>query len=360
MNRADILYLMAQNEYPLVSILMPTHRTAPANRQDPIRMKNLLGEAEQRLLGEFGRRDVDPLLARLAEAAAQVSFSSALDGLALYAGRRMQRLFHLPFPVRERVVIDQTFFTRELVRALNRHARYWVLALSEQPARLFEGTRDTLLEVRDGGFPLSHEGPGATEPLPPIAGRKAAYLDERHRQFFRQVDSAFAPFLRDDPLPLVLAGVERHLAYFGYVTRHGDRLLATLTGSHDKTSPHELAKLVWPLVRERLAERRHAVLDELEAAAGARRSASTVEEAWRLGREGRVETVIVEEDFHHPARPGADGLTLEPADDATAPDVIDDAVDEIVEAVLARGGRAVFVDNGRLAAHGRIATILRY
>ena len=35
--------------YPAVSLLMPIHRTPPENRQDPIRLRNLLSEAKRRL-----------------------------------------------------------------------------------------------------------------------------------------------------------------------------------------------------------------------------------------------------------------------------------------------------------------------
>ena len=70
--------------------------------------------------------------------------------------------------------------------------------------------------------------------------------------------------------------------------------------------------------------------------------------------------LLVEDDFRYPARLNASGLHLRPADDATAPDVIDDAVDELIEFVLAQGGRVTFVDNGTLATHQSIALILRY
>jgi hypothetical protein len=58
------------------------------------------------------------------------------------------------------VVIDETFATRDLVYALNRLSRYWVLALSEKPTRLFEGVKDTLVEVENQGFPMTHTGRG--------------------------------------------------------------------------------------------------------------------------------------------------------------------------------------------------------
>jgi hypothetical protein len=40
--------------------------------------------------------------------------------------------------------------------------------------------------------------------------------------------------------------------------------------------------------------------------------------------------------------------------------VIDDAVDEVIEEVMAKGGSVVFVDDGALEQHQRIAFILRY
>lgn len=40
--------------------------------------------------------------------------------------------------------------------------------------------------------------------------------------------------------------------------------------------------------------------------------------------------------------------------------VMDDAVDEIIEAVLAKGGNVAIVDDGLLSVHQQIALTLRY
>jgi Bacterial archaeo-eukaryotic release factor family 3 len=218
-----------------------------------------------------------------------------------------------------------------------------------------------LIEIQDGGFPITHEGPGGEQPLPGGFGiKKSAYRDEYHRQFFRQIDAALKPFLADDPLPLVVVGVDRFLASFNEVTNYKDSILATLPGSHDKTSPHELGKLVWPKVKEALAEQRQQVLSELDMAVGARKFVSTIGEVWRLANEGRGHLLLIEENFHLPARVDETGMHLIPAEDITAPNVMDDAVDEIIETVLSKQGRVVFLENGQLATHQRIALILRY
>jgi hypothetical protein len=361
MNRHEVRTLQQVRGYPALTITMPTHRSAPENRQDPIRLKSLIKQAVDRLLEESGKRAIDPLIARLEELAASLRHHHNLDGLALFVNRDIARAVRLPFTLKERIIVDETFFTRDLVFAMNRSPRYWVLVLSEKPTRLLEGTRAELVEIQEHGFPMKHTGPGGDRPLPADFGiNKSAYRDEKHRQFFRGVDAALKSVLADDPLPLAVAGVERYLAFFREISDHRDAILTTLTGSHDKTSPHELGGLVWPLVESSLAERRERVFEELERAVGKRKVASTVGEVWRLAHEGRGRLLLVEENFHYPARLDDGGRVLAPAEDVAAPDVIDDAVDEIIEEVLRKQGQVVFVDPGKLTEHQRIALILRY
>jgi hypothetical protein len=44
-SRHDLNSFLGHRHYPSVSILAPTHRTAPLNKQDPIKVKNLVRKA---------------------------------------------------------------------------------------------------------------------------------------------------------------------------------------------------------------------------------------------------------------------------------------------------------------------------
>lgn len=361
MNRHDVQLLQQVSGYPALTITLPTHRTAPDNFQDPIRLRNLVTQAVDRLLSEFSKREVAPLMERLERLVNSVDLRHTLDGLVLCVNQDFGAKYYLPFSLPERVVVAETFLTRDLVFAMNRTPRYWTLVLSEQPTRLYEGTRDTLLEVQEGGFPMTHEGPGGATALPGGFGvNVSAIRDERHRQFFRAVDEALKPFLADDPLPLTVVGVDRFQAFFSEVTAHKNAILTTLLGSHDKTTPPELAKLIWPLVEAALAEQRQQYMVELDRAIGEQKVASTVGEIWRMAHEGRGRMLLVEEDFHYPGRVDETGFHLSPADDPTTPGFIEDAVDDIIETILSKQGRVVFIPNGQLETHQRIALILRY
>jgi len=73
---------------------------------------------------------------------------------------------------------------------------------------------------------------------------------------------------------------------------------------------------------------------ELNQALGEQRVVSSIGEVWRLANEGRGRLLLVEEDFHYPAQVDETGMHLRPDGDASAPNVIDDAVDALIETVL--------------------------
>lgn len=358
MNRADIEKLQQTHAFPAVSILAPTHRHEPGTGEDRIRLRNLADRARDRLLGMYPKREVAPVIDRLQEALATLDLNRPSDAVALFATRDTTYLFKLPFSVHEHVVVDETFATRDLVRGLARTPRYRVLPLAEKPARLFEATGDALVEVRTGGFPIEVEG-GRGEPLEsggyPVHTSRS---DEQQRQFFRRVDRALGAASADDPLPLVVVGVERDLAYFEEVTQHRRSIASRIEGGYERTPPSELATVVAPAVQHYFDERRSGALARLIEAIGTHRTALGVDAVWHAAHEGRGDTLLVEEDyFAGPSRLVGGRLQPAAADD---PDVLDDPVDEIVEAVLAHHGDVIFLDRHALAEHGRIALITRY
>ena len=76
-------------------------------------------------------------------------------------------------------------------------------------------------------------------------------------------------------------------------------------------------------------------------------------------RQGRIATLVVEETFEVAVRIDTQDQ-VQPTSDVTAPDVIDDIVDETIEVVLQRGGNVVIVPDGTLSSHDRIAAVVRY
>jgi hypothetical protein len=361
-SREDIQRLQAVRGFPAVSIYAPTHRTYPDNQQDPVRVRNLVKEAKERLAREADDREairtVSDVLDELVET---IDFEHGLDSVAIFAAAGAAELHYLPFRLEPRVTIEETFATRNLLYVLNRTPRYRVVLLSEKPARVFDGFGDFLEEHVDQRFPFVNEGPEGSGPVKGTPQGDSARRDERHREFFREVARRVGEIDAADPLPIVLVGIGRYQSFFRDVARNlADRVVATIDGSHDKTPAHELGARAWPRVLDWIESRKVERLQALERSVGAGRSASGIEQVWRAAREGRGDRLLVEKDYVQPARVADDGLSIQVGEGPGGPGSMDDAVDEIVETVYSMGGEVHFVEPGALEGHQRIALILRY
>ena len=355
--RHDLKELQALTKVPALSLLLPTHRTSPENKQDPIRVKNLVKEATDRLSEEFSTRELEPLLTNLEELVNDIDYAYALDGLALFVAHDFAQKFYLPFTVPKRVIIDQSFATRDLVYGLHRAQRYWVMLLSQNASRLLAGTGETLEEVNNKDFPLQMEGPGATTFLPDSAD--SAYMDDRHRRFFQSVDRAFTAYAEDDTLPIIVGGVIRQISFFQEVSQYKSLIAGTITGNFDSATEAELVPQVWPIVQEVRSQQRQAALKSLDTAMSEKKVSTALEEIWQLANEGRGKLLLVESDYHVPGVvDDKGGLQIVEAKGGT--EVMDDAVDEIIEAVLAMGGEVMLMEDGSLADHHGIVMTLRY
>lgn len=346
--RAETLArLLAVHGYPCVSILMstpPGPSLAPADRA---RLDRLLDEAVRRLGRELPPGEVERYRVALRNLAERSASQPCRRSLGLFIGQGTVEATSLAVSTRDRVVVDATFATRDLVGHANRASAFWVLTVSERMARLFRGDDERLR--------LTGDDPLVT------ATQQDAPSDERPRRDVRAFLRAVATALdasRDDDAPLVVAGVERLVTELTRLL--GPTPIAIVRGNHDRTSLARLHELAWPTVEEWLDHQQHDALTKVDQAHGARRLATGLEEVWSLAADGRVELLVVEDGFEVPVRVGDDPTTLDRTDDREAPDVVDDAVDELVETVLARRGRAVFVSDGSLEHRGRVAAVLRY
>ncbi len=232
--------------------------------------------------------------------------------------------------------------------------------MSEKPTRLFEATTNVLTEFTAKPFPMIHKGAGGASKLPGGQGiNRSAVRDESHRQFFRKVDNALAKIQKEDHLPVVIVGVDRYLAFYQEITKDPDAIVGLVAGSHDEPKPSAIGKMVWPVFKAGMTLKRTRALVRLKESVSVNRHASGIDQVWRAAYEKRCQTLMVETDFEYPADLSPQGDRLLPYSGRGAA-ALDDAVDEVIERVLADGGEVFFYDPGVLDLHQRIAAVLRY
>ncbi len=274
LNQRDLASLRATREFPTVSLIMPTHRTYPDNKQDPVLLRNLLEEASTRLHNANLPHGIAAEVTSSLEAAAtSVDRSHAAEALVLFAAPGGEHhSFVVPYVhPQPRVAIGQSFATRDLVAAQGHVWNYWVLVLSEQPTRLWSGVGEQLTQSNAVGFPMmyadslpdasvsSHRGPV------PRARHAEQIRNDRREQSrgvpggrppglaeFRHIFGEMVTVLADDGRPLVVTGAPRYLSYFEQLAPAAvkGQFIGSAEGSFGDTSAPELAAIIAPVLIE--------------------------------------------------------------------------------------------------------------
>ncbi|MFI5756677.1 chemotaxis protein [Streptomyces sp. NPDC051569] len=356
--------LRTPRPYPAVSLTMPTHRREPRSDQDAVRLRKLVAEAGRRLEAEpkLDKRTHASVRARLAQAVTEVDLSHALDGLLVLADAEDHGIWYLPREVPERVVLSDTYLTRNLVAATAQSRPYWVLGIAADRATLWSGAGERLHEHREDGFPMqAPQDSWDVEREERIGDTPSTFRDEETRRFLRTVDDAVGKVLAERPRPLHLVGLAPALALLdeaGSATRAAAGRL--VKGGLTNGPAPVLLKELRPVIEAYARREKDEVMNRLDGARGRRAFGAGLDEVWESVREKRAGLVALEEHYRRTVRV-CDGH-LVAVDDATAarPDVRDDIVDELVETALDGGAEVVFLPDDALAAHDRIAAVLRY
>lgn len=338
---------------PAVTLLLRNDLPDRAGRLD-----ELFAEVEARLSLELEPPEVMARIRQLVELAETVDEDRGHSAIALFASPHHRAASRLPEPVADRVVIDDTFATRELVRAWLRSPSYLAVVLADPGARLFVGRGRVLREVADRWFPvLGDRSDGRSE-----RGRRhdpGIEREQRRARLTREVDLGLDEYVDGATGPVFVLGTRERAAAFLAASRHRRRIAGVVArGLPAGESVAQVARVVWPAVEDWMGRRQEEAILELEDAVGARRLAAGIDEVWSLAQDGRGDLLVVEESYALAAR--ADGDRLERVVDPRAPGVVDDVVDEVIESVMTRGGRVAIVADGTLDDRDRIALKLRY
>lgn len=341
----EVLLLQAARSYPSVSLLLSTTPASRMTAADVAALRSLSTEALTRLqrLPEKAAA-VESTVTRLVGEAAESATAAAI---AVFVSAGHAQIMTLPVPVQNRAVVDNTFATRDLVRALHRTPRHVVLVFNSGQARLFDGGAGVLRPATTEAFPMFSQ-----ESIKKVT-------DPTNTAFLRRVDTALGVYLRLRPAPLILVGPDRVLAQFRSLSRNVGRLAGSIGGNLAKSPLPVLTQRLQPVLDSYLHSRQTEALQHLASRDRVGRVVTGVPSAWLAARHERPEMLAVEESLFYPATISDDGDFLMPADAVGGEGVIDDAVDELIELALQRGAWVALTEDGALAGYDRVALTLR-
>lgn len=321
----DELRQLAKQAGPVwVTISMPTHRTGPETRQDPIRFRNLVTAA----VGQLAEQGVDEANRGSIKAALDV-ISGDLDfwrhqtgGLVVLTSGPDPVIYRLPAEVPEHVAVSEYPMLTLLVPFVSDDTRFRVLTLSADSVRLLEGTVNSLGEADLGPIPADYDSVfGHVENQKHLqhSSSRDGSLYHGHSsddglgsnattRYLRAVAAGLDERLRGEPVaPLLLAGTIAVANEFRQISGNAAIIDPTLTGSHDKTPPHELHELAWPIVRDTKRLPLDIATERISNAWANDQALLDTHEIVRAAGEGRVDSLFLS------TRAGLDDPRLEQA-----------------------------------------------
>jgi hypothetical protein len=306
---------------PCVSIFMPVYRGGAEAHQNRIRLRNLLRDAELKLVGmnhteELAEELLSPIRERLSD---NEYWLERAEGLALLRSQDTFHWYRLPAPVPELVVVTERFHLKPILPLFMTGERFYVLTLSQNEAKLYEADRTSIVAVDSVDLPRSladalrhddvsnvdHFYPGSqgrqAGGISPVAGHGAGKGDDKRQphdellRYFRKIDAALHDTLSNQRVPLVLAGVEHHFPIYRSVNTYPHLMEEGLAGTPGHVPPDELRERARPIVASFFQRAEREEFERFRTYAGnlPRQVATNLEAIVVAAHHGRVATLFV-------------------------------------------------------------------
>lgn len=363
-----------------VSLFMPTHQAGRETEQDPIRFKNLLREAEERLLAKGLRSpDVREILKPAQRLLQESGFwRNQSHGLAVFFTSEEFHSYRLPLRFEELVMISHRFHLKPLLPFFASDGHFYILALSQNQVRLLEGTRNTVDEIDLESMPQSMTEALQYERLDKQlqfhTGTSSAGTGDRRAMFhghdpsdedkskiirwFHKIDDKLPNLLVGRQSPIVLAGVEYLFPLYKEANSYPHLVEEGIPGSPEELRPEELHAQAWPLVQPFFMQAQEQAAAQYRQLSGTGQTTTDVKEAVLAANHGRVDVLFVALGVQVWGNfdPSTNTVHVHQAPEPGDEDLLDLTA---VQSIL-NGGTVYAVEPEQVPDHAPLAVLFRY
>ncbi len=350
--------LLGVKEDPCVSVIVNKNAPSPRNEKFRIAVKNAVKQAIEKMREKgYDKRLIAKFEEKLNNIAEELKYERDFQGVAIFLSPSYEEVVTLPYEVKDKVVVDDTFEIRDLLRTLNRMFQYNVILLSKKKTRFFEGFSKYLQEVHSSDIPdgMDYYFENRVSKNYDPAKRAA----EAMRLYVLDIDD-FLRLYTDMHTPLIVIGDKKLVGYFHNNTKRPKKILGEIYGSYDD----ERLSVIQEKVREKLDEymqlRDKQLLERVQEDIDAYNYVSGIQEVWTAAAMKEARILLVEQGYSVEGYSVKDGLFLllvKPENEEY--DYHEDAVDDLAEMVLQQGGEVYFVAPGLLSDYDKVLMTLR-
>jgi hypothetical protein len=344
------------NCQPAVSIIMPFEPKMGVKAELEHALRMACQQVEKELRANYTADRADLVSDKLYALVKKLDYSTYKKSIALFVSPLLERVLYLEIPVERKVIVDESFEIRDLVYSKKELHKDLVLVLSCERSRIFMGNTTSLIRLASNRpQQLAVIRNDHRERLADPSCRKEMMLDK----FLQYVDTGLDIILKAYSLPLFVMGTDETLGHFRKITRHQNNISGYIHGNYDDAGEAVIREVISPYVADWKKVIEHNLLLRLHAAMAARKLAIGIKDVWKHATCGKGRLLVVEKnDMVAAVHGNAEEILYE--DELRVADkslLIKDAVDDVIEKVLAAGGDVEFVEEGMLAGYEHIALI---
>ncbi|MEX2600083.1 MAG: hypothetical protein WD355_00465 [Balneolaceae bacterium] len=284
-NRIDNLISGTKNIN--ITITLPTHKKGEEVQQDPIRFKNLLTKAAEKL-DEAGLREkeIEELLKSSQQLLGDPGFwNYAEEGLAVYINEKIFELFQLPYTLSEQVYVNDHFLITPLLPMVSLDGTYSILTLSQKNLRLLHCTRNGVQDITPGDIftnleDFLEESPqahlqfhtGAANEEAMFFGHGGNEEDKKTvvTKYFRGVEESVTERLRKNGGPLILAGTEEIVPLYQAINNYKHTVDEPIKGYPGEVKDKELQESGWKIIQSWFLKDMYSAIDRYKRESGER------------------------------------------------------------------------------------------
>lgn len=380
----ELKNLVEMAQFPCISLYMPTQKAGAEIRQNPIRFKNLIKAAEERL-EQTGIRSTEALnlLAPARELDKDDFWEHQNQGLAIFISANLFRYYCLPVTLPELVVVGSQFHLKPLLHLINNDGKFYLLALSQKDVKLFQGTHHSINEIEvenmpesletalledenEGGvqFRMATSKGGTANPAQhpgEFHGQGSPERDKHQThilQFCHVVDEALHEKIRGENAPLVLAGVEYLFPLYKEANTYPYLMPERISGNPEVTKPEDLHDEAWRIVEPLFHQREQEAIALFQQLAGTGQTTNEVKEVVPAAYYHRIDTLFVSvgQQVWGKVEPETMGVDVHSEPEADDVDVLDLAAIH----TLLNGGAVYTLEPEQMPNNSTVAAILRY
>lgn len=382
LSKDELTKLVEHQNGQIVSIFLPTEKKGADVQQNPIRLKNLVAEAESQLNERGARKkEINQLLQPVRELVDDFDFwQDQQHGLAVYRSTDMLRFYHSPVNFEEMVVISKRPYLKPLIPLISMDGRFYVLALSQNEVKLWRGSVDGLRELHVDDMPASleealwYEYPQKQQQFhtststPAGRGDRAAMFhghgvgqdDNRDVlvRYFQKIDRSLQPVLHEETSPMVVAGVDFLHPIYQEINTYPHLAEKGIFGNPEAMKPGQLHQQAMAVLQPAFEKNQQEAKEEYRQLVHTEQAAADVRTIVPAAYYGRVKTLFVAVGHQQWGRfdPDTDTLELEAESKPDNEDLLDAAA---IQTFL-KDGDVYVVDSADMPADAPMAAVFRY